>query len=280
MLVTMKRHTLHQVAADSDAVLCGFPMPPGSTFVNGWVKLDCSPIARVAVEAVVAYAVKGYVLPVLDPEGDADWLTIWDNLVPKDEAQADDALDLTSGAADTTPFTEFGIPNLNEIVSLEPFGMTEIFKRSEIVTKNTHPHHLHLDTTHFYWPGVSFSSHISKPVRSRGFSGAVFGFASPVMTQSQTTEDDIPSKEEWAMLMFLENTLENMLISLAGITEAGATIPYASAMSFLGNLLEPAVLEVTARAADFLAVSWDVNSSITVQVDMPGKPNMGNISGG
>jgi hypothetical protein len=276
----MKRFTLHQVAANTDEVLAGFPMPPGSTLVNAWVKMDCSPIARVAVEAVVAYAVKGYVLPILDPEGAATWLTIWDNLVPKDELQADDALDLTSGAADTTPFTEFGVPNLNEIVSLEPFGMTEIFKRAEIVSKNTHPHHLHLDTTHFYWPGVSFSSHISRAVRSRGFSGVLFGFASPVMTSHSTQEAAIPTKEHWAMLMFLENTLENMLISLAGITEAGATIPYSSASTFLGTLLEPVVLEVTARAADFLAVSWDVNSSITVQVDMPGKPNMGNISGG
>ncbi len=276
MLVTMRRAGLNVVNNNTDEVLCAFPMPPGSRLVNVWLNFDCSVTATLGVEKVVAYALRGFILPVLDPDAASTWESIWDTLVPKDETQASGAIDLDTGTADDTPEWTPGAPDLTALMDLKT--SVELYRRRTWLSASTHPRFIHLDTTVKYLPGDAVKSRIKGARRTDVFAGAVFAFSSPGTTLTETTVVLAPTKQQWGMLMFLEATLVRMMVELFTIFEAGAESPYEEASDFIAELTEPLVNEVSGRAGDFSAVTWAVNYQVTAQVVMPEHGEFSNLS--
>lgn len=276
MLVTMRRVAIIQVATGADMVFAGFPMPPGSKLVQVRGKVSVAPSARLAIEEFVAYGCSGFVVPVLDPDAASSQQTIWDVIVPKDDAVGSDVLDLDTSSADSSPEFAVGSVDLNAVLGIED-GYQEIYRRRQFMSYGSHPMAHHLDTTHFYWPAEQFNIKVSQPIGTDRFAMALFGFSSPTLGES-TTEPTAPSKAEWGMMMFLDSTLEDMSKQILGLTEAGAETPYDTAATFLAKLLEPIILEQAARATDSIGIIWDVNAVMMAQVHMPGSQSFSNLS--
>lgn len=278
MLVTSKKVSLRQVSANTDEVLSSVPIPPGGRLAKVDLTMSYGPSAVVAFDAVLACGIIGFVLPVLDPDAAASVATIWDQLVPKDEEQADDSIDLDTVAADATPEWEPGAPDLGALLGIN--DNVEFFRRRVYMDINSHPQFIHLDTTVKFLPGDSFSSSITPGVRSDVFSLAMIGFSSPVTTITTTAEDLAPTKQEWGLMMFLEDTIKGLMILLFSLPEAGAESPFEEQAAFISKLTEPSVQESSARAGDFTAVTWNVNTRCTWQVVMPEHGEVSNLTSG
>lgn len=278
MLVSMKQHGLFAIAANTDQVLAAFPMPPGSSLVNVKGSIDFGPTARIAQEAVIASGITAFVLPVADPDAASPVDTIWDQQVPKDEAEADDVIDLDTGTIDPTPDWEPGVPDLVSIIGLDQ--APEWFSRASWMSINTHPVHIHLDTTIFYLPGDSISVDAQPRIYTAMYAMAMIAFSSPITTVTTNVQRSAPTKQQWGMLMYLETAVENMMQSLFSFPEAGQEQLYEDMSTFLASLTEPAVEEEAARGNNFTPVTYNVNMRMTAQIVMPEKGAPSNLSSG
>ncbi len=277
MLVTTKKISLRQVAANTDEVVATCPVPPGGRLAKVDLRMSYGPSSVVAFDAVLACAVIGFMLPILDPDAATSVATLWDQLVPKDESQADDEIDLDQiTTADPTPEWEPGAPDLGALLDIN--DNVEFFRRRVWMDINSHPQFIHLDTTVKYLPGESWSSSLAPGVRSDVFAMAMVGFSSPVTTISTTAEDTAPTKQEWGWMMFLEDTIKGLMIVLFSATEAGATTPYVEQATFISKLTEPSIHEASQRAGDFTATTWNVNTQCTFQVVMPEHGERANLT--
>ncbi len=279
MLVTMKQAGLYTVAANTDIVLAAFPMPPGSRFVNIQGSVDYGVAAPAAFDKVQAAGLAGFVLPVLDPDAAQNIDTMWDMQVPKDETQVDDAIDLDQATgSDPTPEWEPGSPDLITIVGLDQ--APQWFRRRDWLSINTHPLGVHFNSTLQYLPGSVVPIKAQPRIRSDMYSMAVLGFSAPVTDVVTTTVRTAPTKQQWGMLMFLEETITNMMQLLFSFVEAGAESPYEDASTFLAFLTEPAVEEQSGRSADFASTTYNVNIHVTAQIVMPDHKSSGNLGSG
>jgi len=278
MLVTIKQVDILSVVAETDTVIMAVPIPPGGRLATVKGHVDYNPQAVLAHDAVVACGLIGVVLPLLDPDAVTNVDTMFDQQVPKDETIVDDGLDLDFGAADATPEWEPGLPDLVELVGMSQ--VPEWYRRRRYMSINTHPRFIHLDTTVKYLPGESVNFDLAPRVHSSVFSMALLAFSSPVMTSTAAAGRVTPNKQEWGMLMFLSDTITNMMKELFSIVEAGAESPYEEAADFLAALTEPVVHVTAGRANDFTAVTWNVNSVLTSQVVMPDLEAPSNLSSG
>lgn len=278
MLVTMKQQGVYQVVANADKVMAAFPMPPGSRLVNVKGQIDFGPSSVVNQEAVIGSAITAFVLPIQDPDAAEDVNAIWDKGVPKDEAEADDAIDLDTGTADTTPDWEPGVPDLVSIIGLEQ--APEFFSRASWMSINSHPTFIHINTTIFFMPGEVVSLDVQPRIHSELYSMALIAFSSPVMTVHTTTDRDAPTKPQWGMLMYLETAIENMMQSLFSFPEAGQEQLYEDMSTYMAFLTEPPLEEEASRAADFLAKTYNVNARVTAQIVMPEKGAPSNLASG
>lgn len=280
MLVSMRRNSIGECGAAVDTVIFGAPIPPGGKLTQINFQFSTFFATRQATDIVLAYGLGIYVLPVLDPDAGGTYDAIWDTLVPKDELQADDALDLDTGVADTTAEFEPGQMNLNAVLGIGVADVVEVFKRRTFIDPSSSGMAgIHWDTDKFYyWPSDSFRTKISKQVRVEQPAVVLVGMSSPVTSSSTTTLEPAPTKQEWGMMMFLESTLEDMMKLLIGLPEAGAESPYVEASQFLADLLEPLVYESTGRAADLVSTGLNYNAKATFQVVMPGTKTMSNLT--
>ncbi len=282
VLVSMKRQIIGNVGNSADLVMCGWPLPPRSTLVNvkGRISLALAVTTGQEIDTVWAYGITAYILPVLDMDAAATFDTIWDTIVPKDELQADDALDLDTGTADTSPEMEPGLPNLNSIMGIDVTDRERVCKRFVFVTYPSHPGGLHLSTTLKYVPSDAFQVNIRSQYFVSKPSVLLFGISSPVTNNTSATIETAPSKQEWGMLMFLEHTIENMMQLLFSFPEAGAESPYEEASAFIAKLVEPLLTETTGRSANLPLAAWDFNCLLTAQVNVRGPKSLSNLSGG
>ncbi len=280
MLVSMKRSRIGQAVVGTDTVIAGWPIPPGGRLVNVKGNINMKQNVVNALEAVLHYGVSGYVVPVLDPDAAADLDAIWDTLIPKDETEADDALDFDTGTADPTPEVEPGEPNINAVLGIDAVDIVEVFKRRKWITASNSPVGIHLDTTMKYTPMDNFSVNVSRQVSVARPSMLLFGMSMPVTTTTQTAQRTAPTKQEWGMMIYLESTLEDMMKLLISLPEAGAESPYEEAAAMLADLLEPTVIEDTARAGDFVGATMDFECFLTAQVDFAKPRSLSNLSAG
>jgi len=278
MLVTMKRAGLRAVIAGTDTVLCSFAMPPKSRLVNVQGTVTFGPSVVLEADKVAASALSGYVIPVPDPDAAVGVDVLWDQQVPKDEQQADDALDLDTGTADVTPEWEPGIPDLITILGLEQ--VPQWFRRRTWMDINSHPNFIHLDTTVKYLPGEVVRIRAQPRIGTDVFAMAMLGFSSVLTTVTTTAVELAPTKQEWGMLMFLESTIVDMMKLLFSFPETGAESPYEEASVFLADLTESPVVETSDRAQDFKAATYNVNYRVTAQVFMKEHGEINNLASG
>ena len=108
----------------------------------------------------------------------------------------------------------------------------------------------------------------------------LLALSSPDMGTTTTSLRSTPSEKDWAQLVYIEDLVSDMVKNAIGLVEAGAETPYVEAQALIASLLEDTAIEESARAADFLATSWDVLIDATAQVEMNQPSANRQLSGG
>ncbi len=244
------------VTAGGDSVMGGVWLPGGTVVnsVRGRISLSAS-TERLLAQAV-GYGIEGWILPVSDPDSVATMEAMWDALVPKDTMLS--ALDLDTAAADANPFYEPGATVWEKIldVGLRP---RRIFHRHEIMTVSTNAMFIRQDVetpfTEHWFPKAVVNVDLNLRMRVNGPSLIVFACAAPDFAETNSTTPIAGLTEpEWLQIKFIDHVVERAMMSLLGLTEAGATTPWAEAVALLRTHLDPQILEADAGA--FQGASW------------------------
>lgn len=266
------------IVSDTDEVVVGFPIPADGVLNSVFLEQHLISTEGQSFNGMGIYGTSGFVFPVMDPDGGATFDAIWDAQVPKDVALAAGAFDIDTGAQDTQPEFELGLPDLSSIVRLTALEPIPIFQRRGYLSlANAKVIYTPVDSaedtaifTDFYSTQVKKTVHVSSP------SVVLFGTSSPALAATTTTIKTIPTEAEWLLLQYLEVALEQAFMSLAGLTEAGAESPYVESLAFIAELVEDTVLEEV--AGRFIPNNWTVFTRATFDISVPGSVSIGTLS--
>lgn len=235
-----KRLGLVQVVGGSDKVVFGISLPSGSRINNISLNVKLWTEAMQAVGNVTAYAVEGWILPVIDPDAAVLYNSLWDQLVPKDTDV--EIVDLDTNTLDTTPFYEPGEPDWSDLleVGLRP---ERIYHRHRYLSFGQGSVFSVLDTTLKYIPGDSFRIRIGKRYGIKNPSVLLFAVGMPSLDDTTSTEVSALAEQKWGQVKYIGHVLERAMMHLFGIIEAGAETPWEQATALLKEHLEPDVHE-------------------------------------
>jgi len=267
------RHSLGQLVAGqgSDVCIGGVLLPSESKLNNVWGEVHVIGIGSISFDRAAMYGCGGYVLPVEDPNAVNSFQTIWDTMVPKDADFAAGALDLDAESANTAPEFEPGEPNINRLMDLQVNDeRNRFFKRRKLLTFANRPVGFDASITpDGYIPVDVFNVRSRKNIFADYHSAALMAISSPSMDDMTTTVWASPADSvHWMQIKYLDITLEQAFMQLAGLVETGAETPWEDAAAILEDLLEPTVVEVT--ASDFAGIGFNIFSSLTFDVTVPG----------
>ncbi len=266
-----------QIAAGSDEVIFGITLP-SDTVVNR-VRATISVIGenQKPVTTMLAYSCRGYILPVFDPDAQANYETLWDQLVPKDtDVQA---VDLDTGAQDATPFFEPGEADWTQMldIGLRP---RMIFQKTRFMTMLTHSYIRFQDNqTPFsaQWLGGDVVNvDITRRMYVRQPSVLVFGVASPAFDDTQSVKESVLTEQKIAQTKYMGDTLKRGLMSLIGLVEAGAETPWDEAVDLLQEHLNPDPFEESATRMG--TDTWNVLSEASISHSVKGELGVSSIS--
>ncbi len=257
------------VAAGSDQVVLGVPLPSGSVVHD--VRCDITLLQKVAlaIDKVAMYACEAWIIPVTDPDTIITYDVLWDRFVPKDTDV--DILDLDTGATDATPFYEPGEPDWSQLfdVGLRP---ERLYHKNRLLTMaNGSIMSFHDTQTPFdplWHPGDSFTIRVKKRYVVRQPSYLLIGIANPSLDDTQVPMGSTLVEEKWGQMKYVGHVLERALLHVLGVVEAGAETPWEEATALLKEILEPDVREET--AATFVSAAWDVTAKSIVDLSVEG----------
>ncbi len=266
--LNQRRKGLYEVTGQSDEVVAGVAITRGGSLLQVQGHIDVMPIQRLAIEEVVNFSLSAYVIPVPDFDTSITYDVVWDRFVPKDD-EATDPIDIDEAAADANPEDEPGDIDLEAVLGLHGTRLTRIFSRKTEFSVAGFPRHIHLDTTHFYWPSIRIPIRINKRVNCSEPCVVLFGLTSPLMDSHATTKHSTPTLQEWAKMLFMPDTITDMLKQAIGAVETGAETPYVEAQALIVKLMAPLMIEEAARGSDYLATSLDVGVDLNFKVGYP-----------
>ncbi len=263
-----RRRSQISVPNGSDQVLFGLSLPSDCTLNGLTAEVHVLGTTVRSVLTASFFGIEGYILPVLDPDAEADLDTIWDTLVPKDNDT--DTIDLDTQAADTQSMYEPGESSMAEImdVGLQPeriYNMQRMksFANSAFRQESAAPL--------LEWVSTDVVKiHIGRRKRyhCKGPSVVVFALGIPDLTDTVTQVQTALAENEWPRVKYIEVVLQQALMQHFGLTEAGATTPWVEAAQLLRKYIEPDVIEETAGA--FLTATMLAFSNATFDVSVPG----------
>lgn len=266
------------IPAGSDEVIAAYPLPSGGQLNNVHMNVHVVGAEGFPYLQAVMYGLSGFVVPIMDPDVSINYQNVWDQLIPKDADQSAGSFDLDTIAVDTTPEFEMGEADWNGVFDLTAMAPKEIYRRRRLLSVVDgavayEPVAAAADT---WTPGEHITGKVGRKVRVNTPSAVMFGFSSPSLDETTTTEPLIPLEQEWFMLQYLDQTLQNAFMSIVGMTEAGAESPYEESAAFLAKLIEDDVFEEV--AGSFAAQSWTVFTQMTFDITVPGMPEFKQLS--
>lgn len=279
-----RRYFKGSVAAGTDQVFAGAVLPGGSVLHAVNFDVHLLRTAQLTTAAACMYAVKGFILPILDPDGAATFDSIWDTLVQKDTDSI--GVDLDTAAADATPFNE---PGESEFAKILDVGLRpkEIYRRERLLTLAKGSVATFQDTeTPFavsWVPGDTFQLRLRSRYRVSQPSIVAFALASPSLDDtsnavSKATGLGVVAEPELAQLRYLSDVIKRALVHQMFVTEAGAESPWEEATALLKLVLEPDVFEDT--GGEWTGVTWELTTKGVIDYSVEGEMNVSSIGTG
>lgn len=278
MRIIGRRMSQINVVADTDRVLFAYPLPAGCTLKSVFLNCRFMGTEDSSILTAQMYGMSGFVLPILDPDAEGNVDTIWDQLVPKDTVMAAGSFDVDTGASDTNPEFEIGVPDPNAVFGFADNEPLEIFRRRRLITVADSPigYGFKDGTTDTYVPIDRFTTLVKNQVKAKMHSYVMFGVSAPDMSNTGTAIESVISEEEWYMMTYIETVMERAALHQMGLIEATAETPYEEATALIAELIEARPLEDT--AGRFATSVWNVFGQATFAVDVPGVYKPGSLS--
>ncbi len=280
MRIIARRTSQILTGSANDTLLFGASFPSETVIHDIRAKMEgVSSLDEVVKASAVAVATESWLLPVLDPDAGESLETILDKLIPKDSDVL--TLDMDTGAADTTPAWEPGEHNLGAIfnVGLQP---EMLFHRHHFLTMATPGVWLGRDTESPFsveWiPMFREMMHIGRRLHVDQPTVLVVVIINPALDDTTTTVEVALAENEWARFKFLETVLEQALIDVLNLVEAGAETPWEDAGVLLQKILEPDVFETT--AGFFATQAFNVVGEMTIDHSVVGRMKVGTLTSG
>jgi hypothetical protein len=267
-----KMYASAQTTTGSDIVLFALPLPGGAVVNQAWMEVHCvgSPIGQ---SNIAVYGLHGYVLPVLDPDAGTTPDAMWDAQVPKDAAMAADVIDLDTVTAVSTPVLELGEPSIARIIGMTTSPVMT-FAREKLVSAGLGaPGYDKASAT--FLPTDFFQARLKRRVEVDVPSYYLIGLSVPDTLATLSAFPVINTDGEWMQLKYMQYTLHQAFMRLAGLTEAGAESPYDEAMTVIANYLEVAYEQT---AGVWSGITWNAMGKITFDITLPGNMDVNNMT--
>lgn len=281
MRIFPRRYTHRVIGAGIDQVLFGIPMPPGSTLNRIHGEVHCVGAEGVEYKRTNMYGLSGQVVPLYDLDDTSTYDTIWDLLVPKEEAETEGGFDLdlaTDSQPEFQPGGELDWESIFEISNLQP---REIYRRRAMVSvaSNATGYNSVDAATDTYTPVDTTMVNVRRRTRVAMASVFLCGFSAPAFDQiSAAAAMIVPTEKNWLQYKFLGVTLQQALISAIGLVASGTQEPYTEALAWLAELLEPNAIEDTGAAWN--NVGWDAWSKVSFDITVKDATYKKQLSGG
>ncbi len=266
------------VAPNTDRVVADYPIPNNGKLNNVWIEQHVIGPDETPSERLLIYSCSGYVMPVLDPDSAVSVDTHWDQMVPKDVEVGADVIDFDTGAGVAAPDYEIGEIDFAEVFDVGTQGLRKIFNRVKRISIATNPTgYTQVDASaDLYKPTDYWKTQIKRNISVHEPSMALIGFGSPELVDTTATAPNTPSKTDWFQIQYLEQTVENMLMFVGGITASGTQEPYTEAATLIADLLKRDYLEEV--GASFAPVSFIVFTFSTFDISVPGRMSLNTVS--
>lgn len=269
MLLYLRRYGMDDITTGTDEALLAFPIPADSTVV--YFKGECHivPGAAIDFQDIALYGAEAWILQT-DTAGDFfDMNVLWDSFVPKDSTI--ELLDDTS-TSDVAASQEIGLINVSQLFEVEVLAPERIFQREKMLSLANRPTGFATGTNTFF-PTDTFDINISKKYNVKTDSGLVFGISSPDMAATGANNDVIPGSafgetEAFFVMRYLGEFMQNAMVAVVTLFEAGAESPYEDLMDFLQILLED--VNVTSSVGAWTPIIWTAAARATCGIRVPG----------
>jgi len=273
MQLQMRRYGTVNPGPGADAVLWSWPLTKESVLNQMQGEVHMITQEDMSTLEVSMYGAEGW---IVQSDSAADFQqqdAMWDASVPKDDSSAD-LLD-TSFAANVISMMEVGEINVAQLFDQELLGPERFFQREKILSYATFPSGFKAGTPNTYIPGDVFPVNIGKRYKATRQSGVLFGIGSPDFAAASDPHvvpqlGSLATAQSMYALRFLENYLDSAMVSLIGLTEAGADTPYDEILDFVQELLEK-INSGGGGSSQFEPVTWTAAGVATAGIQVPGR---------
>ncbi len=278
--IIARRTSQVAAAVNEDTFIFGASFPSETMIHDIRAKLQIITSGdEIAKSNAIAVATESWLLPVLDPDAAESLQVIMGKLVPKDIDTI--TLDLDTATEDTTVSWEPGEHNWAAIfnVGLQP---EMLFHRHHFLSMSSPGSWVGRDTeTPFsveWLPLLREQMHVARRLAISQPTVLVFELITPGLDDTTATVEVALAENEWARYKYLEMVLEQALIDVLNLVEAGAQTPWEDAGILLAKILEPDVFEET--AGFFQTHAFNVVGELTVDHSVVGQMKLGTLSSG
>lgn len=272
----MDRWGHRTVTSGQDEVIVHWPLPSDCTLVRvrgeaHWVTVTAVPLSH-----MVAWEIGGYVIPLLDPDGNVDAEVVWDQGVPKGDTDLEFEL---SDTADTEPVFEPGTQISEVLHGFDVNAPERIFRRREHggIAKWANGTYEATGDTWFANGWTKFG--VGKRYRVRRESAVIFGFSNPDFAGDTPNVEILPGGQtyEWAMLKYIDDTRRDVIRWLLGLSSEGTgTFGLDEAENFMEKLVSD--FSYVDDGAVWDSMQFNISTISTAIIRVPGTiANMGMI---
>lgn len=261
---------------------CPLPMEVAQLQVWGELHVQTREANPLEFDEATFYGTEGRVLDVADPDTALDVETLWDNRVPKDADVASGVFDLDPATTNTSGFLETGEPNIDAIMGMSDLQPDNLWwTHRKMLSWANNRVGLVAATPDTYIVADVLKIRSTKRIVAEDYCWSLFAVAQPSFGDVDATQATYESEALWMQLKYMDVVLEQAWMELVGLTEAGAETPWTDAALAIQRFVEPEPVFVSAGAtANFTGGSLHVFCNMTFQVQVPGRKEMGVVSGG
>lgn len=282
MRLLSKQWTQRDITPNTDEVLCWVPLPDGARVNNLWLESHIIS-ARMAENDALIYGMAGEISRKVDPDNYITYDAEWDMVVAKDQdmATSDTAMynvmttDTMSSVV--TPADQPGFMNVENLFTRDLDGSQNFFERRKMLTVvNSGRNFNSGDSTVMLTDLVHTRVRFGSKYKIRGMHTAMVGFSNPDLTNTTTAVSDTPTNDEWLILSYIDDFIDEMLAYAIGIADSNTSDPYQQVSVFIADLLEGRIVEDT--SASFVNQTYRVFTKATWDITLPGRQKITTLS--
>lgn len=231
------------------------------------------------------YSMSGQIARKEDPDSTQTYDAEWDYAISKDTEVVDAVTDMygeltldTDDALDQLPQDEPGAIDVEGLFGQNLLGNREFFARRTLLTNvNGGKNYNSGDSTVMFTDLVRSKVRFGRGGTVDGPHTAMLAMSSPDLTNTTSTVPSTPTNDEWMILSYIDEYIDEMLSYALGITGGSSVDPYQEVSFFISRLLEGKVYEQT--GGTWVGLTYRVFTKATWDITMRGRRDIKVLSG-